>query len=106
MRVKLTVRWHAILKSEPGTYEEPFTVIGRPVIGFCILSLGAPPRNRRQTKMLSLSCMMFSLGVLLVLFGMVLFLKRQRLFGAAVALAGLCVILIPPLVYVYVSATM
>ncbi len=50
--------------------------------------------------------MMFSVGVVLLLVGTVLFLKRQRLLGAAVALAGLCVIAIPPLVYVYVSAMM
>ncbi len=56
--------------------------------------------------MLSLSCIMFSLGVVLLLLGMVLFLKKQRLLGAGVVFAGLCVIVIPPLVYVYVSATM
>ena len=56
--------------------------------------------------MVSISFVMVALGVLLLLLGMGLVVKRIRIAGGVIALLGLIVVAVPLLAYLYVAVSM
>jgi hypothetical protein len=56
--------------------------------------------------MASISFVMVALGVLLLLLGMGLVIKRIRIAGVVISLLGLVVVAIPLLAYLYVAVSM
>ncbi len=57
-------------------------------------------------SMTSISCLLVALGLVALVVGLVLLVKRAQVAGAIVALLGTCLIIFPVLTVLYVALVM